>query len=107
MNSRTEIGEGGEGGCAAPPTNGNTFLPSGAGSIDACCEFKRERRSEIVEGQSADFNTDVRNSVAELFGATSGAAGMRGKGHVMIRMPPPGRIRGRKMASVPNESFLQ
>lgn len=69
----------------------------------------RERRSEIVDYQSADLNTDVRNSVAELFSATSDAAGMRGKGHVMIRMPPPtplGRIRGRKMASVPTESFL-
>lgn len=49
----------------------------------------RERRSEIVDYQSADLNTDVRNSVAELFRATSDAAGMRGKGHVMIRMAPP------------------
>lgn len=48
----------------------------------------RERRSEIVDYQSADLNTDVRNSVAELFSATSDAAGLRGKGHVMITPPP-------------------
>lgn len=51
----------------------------------------REQRSEIVNYQSAYFNIGIRNrrnSVAELFSATSDAAGMRGRGPVKIRTPP-------------------
>lgn len=69
----------------------------------------KERRSEIVDYQSANFNTDIRNCRnCRIFSVTSDAAGTRGKGHVKIRMPPQILLvgwRGWKMASVTTETL--